>query len=162
LERGVAVEQRFQGRLERARGGERQDVARADEPAVAARARLADRPLVDDRDGAAGGVQVMGAGDADDAAADDHDPPAAHGRIPPPWAPVTPARSRACRTRQVKSVSRSTSDGSSFWPWSPTRKNQFPPQATSPVTRPWPGTSTATPVACRQLGTFSSVTALAP
>src|SRR5262249_31766349 len=38
------------------------------------------------------------------------------------------------------------------------RKNQFPPQATSPTTRPTPGTSRATPSRWRRLATFSTVT----
>ena len=50
---------------------------------------------------------------------------------------------------QVKSVSRSTFRSSSSCPCSPIRKNQLPPQATSPVTGPTPSTGTATPAAWR-------------
>ena len=39
-----------------------------------------------------------------------------------------------------------------------TRKNQLPPQATSPVTTPYPGTWTVTFAAVRMLATFTTVT----
>ena len=48
---------------------------------------------------------------------------------------------------------------SSGSPGSSVRKNQFPPQATSPVTRPRPGTSTGTSRAWQKAATFSIVTA---
>lgn len=48
--------------------------------------------------------------------------------------------------------------GSILCPCPLTRKNQFPPHATSPVTGPWPRTSTVTPRALRKLGTFATQT----
>ena len=51
----------------------------------------------------------------------------------------------------VRSETRASSSGGSL---SSVRKNQLPPQATSPVTRPRPGTSTETSRAWQKLGTF--------
>ena len=61
--------------------------------------------------------------------------------------------------REVASTRAATWARSSGSPGSSVRKNQFPPQATSPVTRPSPGTSTATSRAWQKAGTFSMVTA---
>src|SRR5262249_227907 len=72
-------------------------------------------------------------------------------------APVTPAASSARRMRRAASVSASTwaiSIGRS----QSTRKNQFPPQATSPRTRPSPATSTSTPRRWRRLAPLSTAT----
>jgi hypothetical protein len=50
--------------------------------------------------------------------------------------PVIPAASTACRIFQVNVVSGSVYFASNRWWCSLTRKNQFPPQATSPVIGP--------------------------
>ena len=67
----------------------------------------------------------------------------------PPSSPFTPAASKACRTVHAKSVSASMFSGRTSGPWRSMRKNQLPPHATSPVTFPQPGTSTATSFAVR-------------
>src|SRR5262249_50661539 len=64
------------------RAGQRQDVGRADVAAVGVRASAAHRPLVDDRDGQAGPLQVVSAAQSDHPAAHHHDP--LHGTDPPP------------------------------------------------------------------------------
>src|SRR5678815_2386418 len=69
-----------------------------------------------------------------------------------------PAALTAWRTRQVKSVSASTFCRSMRSSWRSTRKNQFPPQATSPRTSPTPGTWTATCLCLRKLVTLETVT----
>ena len=51
--------------------GQRQDVAGADEAAVAAGGAAAERAALDDRDAPAGPGEIIGARRADDAAADD-------------------------------------------------------------------------------------------
>ena len=62
---------------------------------------------------------------------------------------LIPAALSACRTAQVNSVRRSTLPRVSSKPCLSIKKNQFPPQAISPQTRPKPGTSTETPAAWR-------------
>ena len=72
--------------------------------------------------------------------------------------PGNPARSPPGGRASEKSVSASDVRSARSCPCCSTRKNQLPPQATSPVTGPWPGTSTVTSLRSRQLGTFSTVT----
>src|SRR5690242_6509425 len=69
--------------------------------------------------------------------------------ISAPPLPVIPPAVSACRIAHVKLVSASTFFSVISRVCSRTRKNQLPPQATSPCTRPYPGTSTATFAASR-------------
>src|SRR4051812_32487237 len=80
-----------------------------------------------------------------------------------------PCRFSDCRIRQAASVRYSTSVRQSILPrdvlfevskfevTKSTRKNQFPPQAMSPVTEPSPPTSITTSLATRYLETFSKL-----
>ena len=72
-ERSVGSEQRLERHAESARLGERQDMARTDVAAVAAGAGGADRPLINHRHAQAGRGEIMGAGYADHASADNDD-----------------------------------------------------------------------------------------
>ena len=72
-ERRPGIDQRAQCRKEIGPLVQGQHVAGADVPAVAVGTAAADAPLVDDGDGVPGLRQVVGAGDANDAAADDRD-----------------------------------------------------------------------------------------